>query len=409
MHSTLTRPLHAGNCRRPERRTRRKPGALRSGGLRGRDAAEGHAPAPSWGTGAAPALSQPDALPSFAAGIPRTLVLRRPQVRAAALAEALLAEGVLQQSDWQGDVVTSIGEGITRWATAVLGGDLQRIDLGLFWTDDIAQASGMNPKMWVEAQPGRNPHEPVGVIALVNEPWPAGYYPAERDCFVGRTVTQLNEVRPGLGFEVHNLLSDVLPVLIGTATLHYGYGEICKYQRLTPEQVLGLLEVPGFDPFLTPDRYLREVPRETVDGQLKPDVLRRAKGFRLPGRLGAIIDLACDVLGRFEALRSTAKLCDSHVLTAPTTEVACAFLPGHAAKLPSFSLRWSERDELPRVIRSYVGQLKGRGTNLAWCQGWQASDPEGLRRAVRHWRAVAACSLRACRLAELMHSEEPLC
>jgi hypothetical protein len=58
------------------------------------------------------------------------------------------------------------------------------------------------------------------------------------------------------------------------------------------------------------------------------------------------------------------------------------------------------------VVESYVHQTKGRGTNLSWCQGWQACDPEGTRRAVRHWRSMVNVILRACLLAELMHSEE---
>ena len=381
-----------------------------SGGLcRDGDRTEGGTAPASFGSGAAALLRQPFALPRLAPEVPARIRYRPAERSAAALAEALLAEGILREADYDGrSILESIGAGLTRWVDEITGGeDLWWIEIGLHWTDDIEQVSGMKPDMWYQAKPGRKQDEEVGIVGLMSLPWISNRYPAERDILVGRTVRELEAARPGLGFQVLSLLSDVLP-LVGMATPHYGYQELLKYDALARQlgssALLFVKEKPGVT--LTAARYLEEVPLQACEGKLRPEVLRKARKFSLPPHLSTIVARACDLLGRFEALRLEARLCDSHVLTAPTQRVVCAGMPGHAAKLPLGTLRWSQRDELPRVVESYVRQTNGHGTNLCWCQGWQASDPEGTRRAVRHWRSMVNVILRACLLAELMHTEE---
>ena len=335
-------------------------------------------------------------MPHLAPEIPARIRYRPAERSAAALAEALLAEGILQESDWDGrSILESIGAGLTRWVDQVTGGaDLERIEIGLHWTDDITAVSGMDTRMWLQAKTGRDEDDAVGIVGLMSLPWPGGRYPPNRDLFVGRTVRELESARPGLGFQVLALLGDVLP-LVGMATLHYGYHELRKYDDL-----LGGLGT------LTTARYLEVVPRQACEGKLKPDVIRKARKLPLPPHLATIVERAAELQGRFEALRTEASRCDSHVLAVATQRLTCVGMPGHAAKLPLGSLRWSRDDQLPRVVESYVHQTRGRGTNLSWCQGWQAGDPEGTRRAVRHWRTIVSLILRACLLAEMLHSEE---
>jgi hypothetical protein len=268
----------------------------------------------------------------------------------------------------------------------------------------------MDPRLWIAADPSRSAKEPVGILAIQTEHYgDVAAWPHDRDCIVGGTVQELDAVRPGLGMHVLALLADVLPPLVGTATPHYGYHEILKTGGMDigihGGRVGGVMHLRGTDRTL--ERYLEEVPLEACAGQLKPDLLRRARTFPLSPRHREIVDRSVDVLGRYQALRSEAKLCDASLLCAPQQEVDFLFMPGMAAKLPSFCLRWSERDLIPEVIESYLQQLNGRGTNLAWCQAWQAGNPESIRRAARNWRAVVALVLRACQLAELLHSEEP--
>lgn len=419
MQHTYSRPLHAGSGRRARPTHSRQQRPLRLdrtrdvGPLVAGDAGSGHAhgqwdptPTAQWVAPVAPVgLVTPRVSPE----IPRTLTLRRPAARAAILAEALLAEGILQESDWAGDVVTSIACGVQRWALGILGGqDLQRIELGLHWGDDLQAVSGMDPSLWIAAKPDRTASEPVGLLALqTGHQGELGAWPAEGDCIVGPTVLELEAVRRGLGFQVLALLADVLPPLIGTATPHYALAELEKLGGLEMElrggRIGGTMFLRGTD--RTPERLFEQIPRQACIGELKPDVLRRARSFSLSPRHREIIERALDVLGRFQALRADTRQCDASILCAPTQTVGFVYMPGMAAKLPSFCLRWSCHDLIPAVVESYLRQLNGRGTNLAWCQAWQVSSPASIRRAARNWRAVTSVVLRACQLAELMHSE----
>ena len=348
-------------------------------------------------------------MPHLAPEIPARIRYRPAERSAAALAEALLAEGILQESDWDGrSILESIGAGLTRWVDQITGGtELQRIEIGLHWNDDISAVSKFDTAMWLQARPGRDPEDAVGIVGLMSLPWPEGRYPVERDLFVGRSVRELEAARPGLGFQVLALLADVLP-LVGMVTPHYGYYELRKYDAIAAELNSGgtaqVWESPGRT--LTTARYLEVVPLQACEGKLKPGVIRASRKLPLPPRLATIVARAAELQGRFEALPIEAARCDSHVLTVATQRLMCIGMPGHAAKLPLGSLRWSRHDQLPRVAESYVRQTRGRGTNLSWCQGWQEGDPKGTRRAVRHWRTVTNLILRACLLAEMLHSEE---
>lgn len=358
------------------------------------------------------------------------MTVRGDEANAAALAEALLAEGILQEADWDGRSITSsLGAGVTRWAGSHLGGqDLRRIDLGLFWTDNLQAVSGINPRKWQEQRPkvempadgwpgwkGQTTQslgEPVGVLALQScHHGQPGDWPHHRDIIAGPKVLELEAVRTGLGFQVLNLLADVLPSLVGAAFPHYAWAEARKYQRLTLEaefrpELRRMLEQTRCP--VSPEYVADVVPPQALHGRLKPEALRAARKLPLGPAHREIVDAACDVLGRFQALRSEARVCDASLLCAAdqTLVFASAEATGMAAKLPTFAIRWSRRDGIPEVLQSYLRQVDGRGTNLAWCQAWVTSDPASIRRAARSWRAVTALVLRACRLAELLHTEE---
>src|SRR5688572_23008823 len=85
----------------------------------------GHAPlrdAPLAGqlAHAAPRLTPPLALPRLDPSIPQYLHLRRLAHGLPELAEAMLQEGLLRESDWTGDLRTSIRAGFERWVGAQL-------------------------------------------------------------------------------------------------------------------------------------------------------------------------------------------------------------------------------------------------------------------------------------------------
>lgn len=362
-------------------------------------------------------------MPLLSPEIPLTAKVRRDETVAAALAEALLAERVLRESDWDGSSLTSsLGAGISRWAGEQLGGqDLTRIDLGLFWTDHVQATSELDPTLWRQSRGRAVPRpaegwagwigdgmapqdEPVGLLALRSEhDGEAETWPHHRDVIVGPVVLELEAAREGLGFNLMALLERALMPFVGAAFPHYAYYEAAKYQALTGT-------VGDFGCPVSPEQVAAVVPFEVLHGSLRAEALRGALKARLSPRHSEIVRTAVSVLDRLEQIRHDARQCDTATLCLPTqaevrfidTKVA-----GMAAKLPAFCVRWSKRDGLPEVLQCYLRQLKGRGTNLAWCQAWVASDPASIRRAAANWRAVTSLVLRACRLAEMLHTEVP--
>lgn len=351
------------------------------------------------------------------AEIAPTVIVRRDETVAAALAEALLAERVLRESDWDGrSISSSIGAGITRWALEQLGGrDLQRVDLGLFWTDNLQASSHMNPALWRAQRPPvplpprgwpgwegdvlQATGEPVGALALRSEhDGHPDRWPHHRDCIIGPMVAELEAARKGLGYQILTLLGDTLTPLVGVGMPHYTLYEARKQRGLFGHSVV------------SPERIEAVVPAEALANELKPAALRAALKATLEPRHAEIARLAVDVLGRLEGIRHDARQCDAATLCAANQSTIRFVDPkvvGMAAKLPTFCIRWCRDDGTPEVLQTYLRELKGRGTNLAWCQAWVASDPQSIRRAAANWRAVTSLVLRACRLAEMLHSEVP--
>lgn len=332
---------------------------------------------------------------------------------AVALAEALLAEGVLQESDWCGSVRTSLAAGIQRWTTALLDEvGLQRIELGLLWTDNVRwPAPGFDTSLWLQAAPGRDGDQPVGMLAIVREP-DGGTYPEARDVFVREKVMALEAVRPGLGFQVLFILQEVLPPVVNAATPCYGLSQVFKWEWLL-RQVrgdVGAVRAAGIEPpthGLTQDAYLAEVPLAACAGEVRPGRVREALRHPLPDWARPLAERAWELATLYKAPRDVFR-CDAALLCASQTRVRFLDTPGGAAKEAAFGLRWSPRDGIRAVTEDFHRQIREREseTNLMWCQGWQASDPKALRRTARNWKHAVTLALRACRLAELLHTDE---
>ena len=367
---------------------------------------------------AAAAVRQPLTLPFLASDVPTRITLRLPETHAIALAEALLAEGVLQEDDWNGTVAGSIGAGITRWTRELLGGqDLARIPLGLFWTDDVAAVSGMDPELWCKVVPGRDPSQPVGLLGLVGEEWDGDRYPFERDVHVGATVLAVERVRPGLGWQLLYLLQEILPVLLCAGCLHWAYDQARKADHLrkamgwlSADEVYEVTRRMAGRGLMAPQHgisaagFLEAVPAEAVEGRYRPGVIREARRHALPEPAATLVRVANEVLELEGRLKRDARRCDSHVLC-DTRSLQFVDMPGAAAKQTPFCVRWSADDPLPAVVDDYRHQTRAAATNLVWCQGWQSADAQSLRKTARHWRQVVTLALRACQLAELMHAD----
>lgn len=351
------------------------------------------------------------------------LTLRTSERATAALVEAMLAEGILRETDWCGTLGGSLHAGIGRWTRELLDGeDLGRVELVLSWMDDVSaprligqqqgtQPAGFDTRLWLQAAPGRNPEEPVGMLAIVRKRVGSSRYPEERDCFIGRRVLEIEEAWPGAGWQALYMLAEVLPLIVNAATPHYGHSQISKYEWLL--KVAGsreAIEAVGINPpihNLTMDEYLQHVPLEACDGELRPGILREALRHPLPDHLRPLVERAWE-LDRLRKVPHAVFVCDSSLFLAEETRIRFMDTPGGAAKESSFSLRWCREDLIPRIVDDYHHQIRSRQseTDILWCQGWQACDPRGTRKAVRHWKQAVTLALRGCRLAELLHSEE---
>jgi hypothetical protein len=340
--------------------------------------------------------------------VPEVLYLPGDTEGGCALAEALLAAGVLRESDWTGQLAPSIAAGVTRWGRELLdGGDLSRLEIALYWKDDVESLSGLDTRLWHAAKNGRV-DEPVGLLALtcpLREP-------AEAEVVVGRSVRALENARRGLGFQVLKVLEEVLPPLVNAACPHYGWQQAQKhawyYDRLLKGgQVPECLAPPTHA--VGPLQYAQEVPLECWSGSIRPEVLRKALHLKLPPRQREWAVRALALLEGWQRLTPAARMCDSHLLCARNsagfTMIDC---PGGAAKMSPFTVRWSREDPLPRIVADFHRQIFERDvqTNLLWTRAVQFHDPAALRTAACHWRDAATLALQACRLAELMHTEE---
>lgn len=316
----------------------------------------------------------------------------------------MLDEGLLQESDWTGDLRSSVNGGIGRWVSGLLGGlPLPRIRIGLEWRNRLP--APLQPDLWVQAAPGRTADQPVGLLAIrTAEP---------TELFLGAKVRELEEVRPGVGFQVFALIADVLPPLIGASTPHYAYRELEKYElirrvRYDTSAWIGGGLVGGF----TRADLLQHVPLEACEGEFRPGVLKEALRHPLPPWAEMIVREAADLHAMRSVSRETYR-CDLHLLHRPP--VHFVFMPGFAPKWASFVLRWCPEDVVGTVAADYRRQMQamedehGPGTvsNLAWCQAWQAHNGRELRKTVRAWKNAVTLALRGCRLAELLHTESP--
>lgn len=351
-------------------------------------------------------------VPTLDPDTPRVLRLRTPEYGAARLAEAMLAEGMLAETDWAGGITETIGAGLTRWVLEQLGGrDLRRVTFGLHWTDNLESLSRMDLSLW-RSRPGVDPRAPIGLVALCGEP---DAPPA--DLVVGRTVLALNAWRPGLGWQVLNLLGDALPGTLCVAMPFWAREQVVRSEvlaqrlgHLSPEMLAAVadeadLVLPGHGISLR--EFDAAVPAETYRSPVRPGVIREAQRHTAPPELAEIVKLAGEV-ERCLQRPARARQWDTHGLA--THRTMFIGMPGGAAVLSPFAVRWSATDPIRAVVDDYHRQVSRRGeeTDLAWSQAWQATQPEGVRKAVRHWKLAARLALKAALLAELMHSEEEL-
>ena len=121
---------------------------------------------------------------------------------AALLADALLTAGVLRESDWCGGLERTITRGLTRWANEEKGAGAFRwfgSPLSLVFTDDSPAYATATVLTHFRDNWRLPPDKPVGFFGL-------RYQSAPRPVHVRRVVQDVEEVWPGLGYGLLNLL-----------------------------------------------------------------------------------------------------------------------------------------------------------------------------------------------------------
>lgn len=346
--------------------------------------------------------------------------MREPAHGLPELAEAMLAEGILRETDWCGDVRGSLRHGLARWVDQQLGGtSLQRIYLGITWTNHLGP--GMSPELWLEAGGARDPKQPVGLLSLLG-PVMEGE-DETRDVFVGRTVQALNTHSPGLGYQVLGLVQDALAPVVHAGGPGAGYGQLrpldelqARWAELAIQKGMAHLSFEeiarevGMEPprhGVTLKEYLALIPEAAClcDQRLRTHLIPRALKGPVPPALRPILEAARDLDAVRQIPRETLQ-CDTPLFLKSTVSLATDFC-GIPKETP-FCIRWRRGDPIARVFGDYnrVIQSRDSGTNVLWLRAWRSNDAHGLRRAVRDWKLILRAALKGCRLAELLHSEE---
>ena len=154
----------------------------------------------------------------------------------ALIAEALLREGILRETDWCGSFEKSIKGGLTRWANKEMGADKWRLfdALRIHFTDDgvdTTEEGEMDAAQWHERFNG-DEDAPVGFFALL---W---HDHAARGVNVRRRTLELEKVFPGLGFRVMALLEHAGEIGVNVHTFWWAKNLLMEWDDCRDEEDL---------------------------------------------------------------------------------------------------------------------------------------------------------------------------
>lgn len=186
---------------------------------------------------------------------------------AADFATVLLNRGMLVEGDWNGRLISSVTEGLTRWANGTMGGyGLEYLDLALVYTDDITQLYFQHEE-WMEAV-GQGDHpdgdcDQYGAFAFETT--------LCEMCEVGAVVKVLNELHADAGYTVVRVLqfalTEFFPFTPQTCSeiLENYYEEWAEPEDENP----GGLPVRGYDDdsgYPSKEEFKQQLPEKFYDG-----------------------------------------------------------------------------------------------------------------------------------------------
>lgn len=312
------------------------------------------------------------------ATLPRRVSVGGQQRALAELAEVLLQEGILQDDDWLFDSLeTSINHGLVRWLNGEMGaGELRRLPLSFHYTDDVVDWLG-------EFGANVEADQPMGLFGFV-----ATHY---MESFVAARVLELNQVQKGLGYQVLSVLNRALGMTVGGATPAWAHWEVTERWEW---DMVEADEAEAHD-ILTPDRFHRVVPLEACKSSYN---LRSLKIGRHKCRADWQAAAVREAIGIGELLK-----------TSPDLQCHTYELSDELEQVHPVAVRWSEEDAINRVSDDYHELIANSGfeTDLVWTRSFQLGKPDSVRDAARALRPVTELIVRAGRLLDLLHSEEP--
>lgn len=381
--------------------------------------------------------------------MPYTVSLASEDAALADLAEGLLAERILKSTDWAGDLAQSIEDGLRRWFFLEMEvGSMKLLAFDLLYTDNVECASaegeaGDDPGhyyldgyagRWVKeyGRPSKKdePSPQVGTFVLgcgdglYNE-----YYGSV--VFVGRAVAALNLIYPGAGYAVFGLAQDMLRDTVGIAGPEWGlrllrwmggfrsgdgleldyaeprFAARTTAPKLTQKQVDRAANRHYEQSVL---KFRRQAPRGFFTAAWRPKPAQRALKLLAGSPAGSSHPLLR------EALETAVELA-AHVEALPAAERFSlnewSFFNSEGEELtPPALLRWDRDDLLGRLFDDYIEMAAENAgwTTMVWHKGWQAGQPETLRRCLRGLRYTARTLVLCDRILNCLHtySQEPV-
>lgn len=334
------------------------------------------------------------ALPRLGAAVPRVVRLSGSEAGAAGIARALLAAGILQESDWCGDASASLESGLQRWVRDLGGDRLKWCGLAVCYTDCVGEdLYGLSGPAWRERMPGAK----VPVVAGAPVGWLAVAQGEFGQVCAGARVQELERVWPGAGFAVLYLLTRLFAATFAVATPAWTLWHLEDW---------GWLEVTEQDDpdALTLDRFYQQIPMQACgqpwNRELKDTdrVLATALKMAQRPKHRSILEQALSLHQALEANQAAGGFRDD----------TWAFTPEESSDQELAGMvRWSADDPIERVTDDYREMLwqSGCGTDLLYARGFQLADPASVVTAAQEFRRLLEIGVGALLLAQELHLE----
>jgi len=309
------------------------------------------------------------------------------------LARALLLEGVLKPTDWQGDLAQSVDAGVRRWVTD----DLQAGSLGHYTTDlhYTTNFSGIDELTGLHVYSEKYQGRPIGTFALVQD---------ERFAVVevGYRILELERLGRGVGFNVLALLEKVVNYIGDALTPGWAWWtvqddwEMYEDAKTDLEKTEDLLDDVEESGMLTPMMVADEMPVH----QFKADFSRRAIQKALnKSKWTADQGYILHSVLRLDKLYQAAKeqfYKNGH----------CDYLALNMRQLPSLIMKWEDTDAVERLADDHLAYLgEDDYSCVNFSSDFDSTNIDSIRAAIRRIKLCIEMHVETDSLLGRLHSD----